>query len=74
VLGFCSGIVAGLVTIIPGAGLVTPTSQVIHGLLGRGVAENARSDPQAKGLAEHLRARLVDVPAHLVPEPGTDLS
>jgi hypothetical protein len=47
---------------------------VIHGLLGRGVAENARSDPQAKGLAEHLRARLVDVPAHLVPEPGTDLS
>ena len=47
---------------------------VIHGLLGRGVAENARSDPQAKGLAEHLRARLVDIPAHLVPEPGTDLS
>ena len=47
---------------------------VIHGLLGRGVAENARTDPQAKGLAEHLRARLVDVPAHLVPEPGTDLS
>ena len=47
---------------------------VIHGLLGRGVAENARSDPQAKGLGEHLRARLVDVPAHLVPEPGTDLS
>jgi hypothetical protein len=47
---------------------------VIHGLLGRGVAENARSDPQAKGLAEHLRARLVDVPADLLPEPGTDLS
>ena len=47
---------------------------VIHGLLGRGVAENARTDPQAKGLAEHLRARLVDVPALLVPEPGTDLS
>lgn len=47
---------------------------VIHGLLGRGVAENARSDPQAKGLGEHLRARLVDIPAHLVPEPGTDLS
>ncbi|MBM3687976.1 MAG: DUF1446 domain-containing protein, partial [Actinobacteria bacterium] len=47
---------------------------VIHGLLGRGVAENARSDPQAKGLCEHLRARLVDVPAHVVPEPGTDLS
>ena len=47
---------------------------VIHGLLGRGVAENARSDPQAKGLGEHLRARLVDIPAHLLPEPGTDLS
>ena len=47
---------------------------VIHGLLGRGVAENARSDPQAKGLGEHLRARLVDVPTHLVPAPGTDLT
>ena len=47
---------------------------VIHGLLGRGVAENARSDPQAKGLGEHLRARLVDVPAHLVPAPGMDLT
>jgi hypothetical protein len=47
---------------------------VIHGLLGRGVAENARSDPQAKGLGEHLRARLVDIPVHLVPAPGTDLS
>ncbi|MFM1965087.1 MAG: hypothetical protein RL134_812, partial [Actinomycetota bacterium] len=47
---------------------------VIHGLLGRGVAENARSDPQAKGLGEHLRARLVDIPAALVPAPGTDLS
>jgi len=47
---------------------------VIHGLLGRGVAENARSDPQAKGLGEHLRARLVDIPAHLVPALGTDLS
>lgn len=47
---------------------------VIHGLLGRGVAENARSDPQAKGLGEHLRTRLVDVPAHLVPAPGADLS
>ena len=47
---------------------------VIHGLLGRGVAENARSDPQAKGLGEHLRARLVDVPARLLPDPGADLS
>ena len=47
---------------------------VIHGLLGRGVAENARSDPQAKGLGEHLRARLVDIPAALVPPPDSDLS
>ena len=47
---------------------------VIHGLLGRGVAENARSDPQAKGLGEHLRARVVDIPVALLPDPGTDLS
>ncbi|MFM9133838.1 MAG: acyclic terpene utilization AtuA family protein [bacterium] len=47
---------------------------VIHGLLGRGVSQNARSDPQAKGLGEHLRARVVPVPEHLLPAPGTDLS
>lgn len=34
VLGFCSGIIAGLVTITPGAGFVTPTSAVIMGVLG----------------------------------------
>ena len=39
---------------------------VIHGLLGRGVAETTRSDPQAKGLGEHLRARLVDIPDPLL--------
>lgn len=33
VLGFCSGIVAGLVVITPGAGFVTPTSSVIIGVL-----------------------------------------
>lgn len=33
VLGFCSGIVAGLVVITPGAGFVTATSAVIMGLL-----------------------------------------
>ncbi len=32
---------------------------VIRGLLGRGVADSTSLDPQAKGLAEHLRARLV---------------
>lgn len=39
---------------------------LIHGLLGRGVAETTRWDPQAKGLGEHLRARLADVPAELL--------
>jgi Amt family ammonium transporter len=33
VLGFCSGAVAGLVVITPGAGFVTPTSAVIMGVL-----------------------------------------
>jgi hypothetical protein len=40
---------------------------VVHGLLGRGVAENALLDPQAKGLSELLRARVVDVPVELLP-------
>jgi hypothetical protein len=39
---------------------------VIHGLLGRGVSDSTRLDPQAKGLAEQLRARLVDVPEALL--------
>lgn len=39
---------------------------VIHGLLGRGVAQTSRPDPQAKGLGEHLRARHVDIPADLL--------
>lgn len=43
---------------------------VIHGLLGRGVAETTRVDPQAKGLGEHLRARLVDIPVTLL-DPET---
>ncbi|WP_333619051.1 acyclic terpene utilization AtuA family protein [Dietzia sp.] len=42
---------------------------VIHGILGRGVAEGARFDPQAKGLGEWLRSRFVDVPRELLP-PG----
>ena len=33
VLGFCSGIVAGLVVITPGAGFVTATSSVIMGVI-----------------------------------------
>lgn len=39
---------------------------VIHGLLGRGVAETSRVDPQAKGLGEHLRARIVEIPTNLL--------
>lgn len=35
---------------------------VIDGLLGRGVAYQARFDPQAKGLGEWLRSRHVDIP------------
>ena len=40
---------------------------VVVGLLGEGVASSTRPDPQAKGLGEYLRSRLVDVPVHLVP-------
>ena len=39
---------------------------VIHGILGRGVADSDSLDPQAKGLGEQLRARLVDVPVRLL--------
>ena len=39
---------------------------VVHGLLGDGVASSTRPDPQAKGLGEYLRSRLVDVPRHLL--------
>ncbi len=35
---------------------------VIEGVLGRGVAENVRFDPQAKGLGEWLRSRPVPIP------------
>lgn len=43
---------------------------VIHGILGRGVAETTRVDPQAKGLGEHLRARIVDIPTSLIDGPA----
>jgi hypothetical protein len=39
---------------------------VITGLLGEGVASSTRPDPQAKGLGEYLRSRLVTVPAFLL--------
>jgi hypothetical protein len=40
---------------------------LIHGLLGEGVASSTRPDPQAKGLGEFLRSRLVDVPEAWLP-------
>jgi hypothetical protein len=40
---------------------------VVHGLLGEGVAASTRFDPQAKGLGEYVRSRLVDVPVSLLP-------
>ncbi len=39
---------------------------VIDGILGEGVAFNARFDPQAKALGEWLRSRYVDVPEDLL--------
>ncbi|WP_072805609.1 acyclic terpene utilization AtuA family protein [Rhodococcoides yunnanense] len=39
---------------------------VIEGILGDGVASQARFDPQAKGLGEWLRSRHIDIPETLV--------
>ena len=39
---------------------------VVDGILGEGVAFNARHDPQAKALGEWLRSRVVDVPEALL--------
>ncbi len=39
---------------------------VIVGLLGRGVAASTRTDPQAKGLGEYLRAKVVELPTRLL--------
>ena len=39
---------------------------VIHGLLGEGVAASTRIDPQAKTLAEYVRAVSIEVPATLL--------
>ncbi|MET9553370.1 acyclic terpene utilization AtuA family protein [Streptomyces sp. NPDC006645] len=38
----------------------------VHGLLGEGVAAQARFDPQAKALGEWLRSRHVDIPEVLL--------
>ncbi|MCX2714204.1 acyclic terpene utilization AtuA family protein [Mycolicibacterium sp. J2] len=39
---------------------------VIEGILGEGVAYQARFDPQAKGLGEWLRSRYLDIPERLL--------
>jgi hypothetical protein len=39
---------------------------VIEGILGQGVAYQARFDPQAKGLGEWLRSRYIDLPESLL--------
>jgi Acyclic terpene utilisation family protein AtuA len=39
---------------------------VIAGLLGEGVSSSTRFDPQAKGLGEYLRAKIVDLPVALL--------
>jgi Amt family ammonium transporter len=33
-MGFCAGIVAGLVTITPACGFVTPASSIVFGVVG----------------------------------------
>ena len=43
---------------------------VVVGLLGEGVASSTRPDPQAKGLGEYLRSRVVDIPVGLRPGPA----
>ncbi len=43
---------------------------VFVGILGEGVASSTRPDPQAKGLGEYLRSRLVDIPVALVDTPA----
>ncbi|MFD0365347.1 acyclic terpene utilization AtuA family protein [Nocardia sp. GCM10030253] len=39
---------------------------IIEGMLGKGVAYQARFDPQAKGLGEWLRSRHIDIPSELL--------
>jgi hypothetical protein len=39
---------------------------VVVGLLGEGTSSSTRIDPQAKGLGEWLRARVVDLPVALL--------
>ncbi|GAA3942462.1 DUF1446 domain-containing protein [Actinomadura viridis] len=41
---------------------------VVRGLLGDGVAATTRPDPQAKGLGEYVRSRVVEIPRALLPD------
>jgi hypothetical protein len=50
------------VWLLPNLGAV---NLVVHGLLGDGVAASTRFDPQAKGLGELLRSRLVSIEVSL---------
>jgi hypothetical protein len=43
---------------------------VLPGALGRGVADSTSLDPQAKGLAEYLRAKVLDVPVSILDPDG----
>jgi hypothetical protein len=39
---------------------------VVEGVLGEGVASQARHDPQAKAIGEWLRARHVEIPTEFL--------
>ena len=39
---------------------------ILHDLLGEGVAASTRFDPQAKGVGEWVRSRVVSIPAELL--------
>jgi hypothetical protein len=47
---------------------------VIEGILGQGVAYQARFDPQAKGLGEWLRSRRIDIPVGLLSDIPEEFS
>ena len=44
----------------------TASTSLVRGLLGDGVAASTRFDPQAKGLGEWVRSRLVNIPEALL--------
>jgi len=53
--------------LLPG---IRAVNVVIDGILGKGVAYQARFDPQAKGLGEWLRSRHVEIPVQILEEVG----